>query len=101
MAIIAEQREILLANILNSQILALKMDKLPLDSPVYRACKELIELKGLHVDSFCGKSVFNVIKKCYKAVVPKQSKERKLTRGQVNHRSKVAVIMQRRKNGDL
>ena len=84
-----------------SGILTTKVDKLPPDSVVDLVCRELVNLKKTHIESFDGKTVLSLIKHCHKALCPLPPKTKRLTRRQSAYQFKADLIKRRRVNGDL
>ena len=54
-----------------SRVLTTRVDKLPFDSVVHQACRELARMKGSPIEAFDGKTVLTLIKSCYKVFCPK------------------------------
>jgi len=63
-----------------NSILSQKVKELPLDSAVYCMCSELISRSGKAMDDLIGKSVFQVVRKCYKSVNPTMRRSKRSTR---------------------
>ena len=82
-------------------ILTTRVDKLSPDSVIYHVCWELVNLNRTHIESFDGKKVLSLIKRCSKIYWPKLPRPRKLTRSQLRHRNQTQLIIRRRQNGDL
>lgn len=96
-AIEMEQKVPDLGLILSDSILSQKVRNFPLDSPVYRVCRELAYRSGKAMDDLIGHSVFQVVRKCYKSVNPPA---RRMKKGSSLHRyhSLNSQINSRRRN---
>jgi len=84
------------AHLPTAGILTTKIGKLP-QGVVYELCRELAELKRTHLESLDGKNVLSLIK----AFLPRASRRRSPSRGQVRREASTMLIRQRRANGDL
>jgi hypothetical protein len=82
--IVTEGKEPNLQKILVSQILKQKVKHLAPDSVVQGGCCELANRKGKPVDNFAEKSVFALIKQCYRAVCPPKQPSQKQSKSQKN-----------------
>jgi len=98
-AVVTEKKEMNLQKVLIDRILAKKVKELVLDSIIFGVCCELVSRKGKSMDDFAGKSVFTLIKQCYKAVCPSLQRTKKPTRREMNHQRKTELIYQQRSNG--
>ena len=58
-------------------ILTKKVDALSPDSVLYQVCLELVELNRSHIESFDGKMVLSLIKKCSKVYGRKPTRAKK------------------------
>ena len=101
MAIVREKRAMTRQHLLTDGILTMKVDKLSPDSVVYDVCREMVNRKGTHIESFDGKTVLSLIKHCYKAFCPPFARPIKPPRKEENYQLMTKVIKQRRRNGDL
>jgi hypothetical protein len=101
MAIVREKRAMTRQHLPTDGILTIKVDKLSTDSVVYCICRELVNQKGTHIESFDGKTVLSLIKHCYKSFCPPLARPKKPIRWDRNYQLTTKVIKQRRKNGDL
>lgn len=101
MAIIRERRAMTRQHLPTNGILTRKVDKLSSDSVVYDVCRELVNRKRTHIESFDGKTVLSLIKQCHKAFCPPPPRLRRLTQRERDYRCMTRLILQRRKNGDL
>ena len=100
-AIVAEKKAMNLQYVEFDGILATKVKSLALDSVVHCVCCELVSRKGSNMDHFAGKTVFMLVKQCYKAVCPSLPRPKKPTRRESKYQLMTKVIIQRRRNGDL
>ena len=82
-------------------ILTRKVDSLSPDSIVHHVCRELVEWNRSGIESFDGKKVLSLIRKCSKVCCPKLPRQKKLTRNQLRYRSQTDLILLRRRNGSL
>lgn len=82
-------------------ILSRKIKELPLDSAVYCVCNELANRSGKAMDELVGKSVFQVVRKCYKSVNPPMRRSKRSTRLQQCHALNSIIISRRRRCSDL
>jgi hypothetical protein len=98
-AVVTEKKEMNLQQVLIDPILAKKVKELALDSVVYGVCCELVNRKGKSMDDFAGKSVFTLIKQCYKTVCPPLQRTKKPTRREMNRRRQTELIYRRRSSG--
>ena len=81
------------------EILSRKVKDLILASAVYGVCFELVQHKGKAMDDFADKSVFVLIKQCYKVRRPKIVPGKKPTRLlQREHQFKTKLVKRRRSN---
>jgi hypothetical protein len=101
MAIVRERRAMTRQHLPTDGILTVKVDKLSPDSVVYDICREMVNRKGAHIESFDGKTVLSLIKHCYKTFCPSIPRPRKQTRRESDYRFKTELIKRRRRNGDL
>jgi hypothetical protein len=101
MAIGKEQRTLSIQHLPTSGVLTMKLDQFPADSVVYRVCWELANLNGTHIESFDGKTVLSLIKKCYKKFCPRATQPKKSTRRANSYAFTTDLINRRRLNGDL
>ena len=98
-AIVTETRTPDLNRTLVCQILEKKVKDLAPDSVIQAICNELASRKKVPMDNFAGKSIFALIKQCYRAVCPPKSKPKKLNRLQKQHIFETRLINRRRRNG--
>lgn len=82
-------------------VLTQKVDKLARDSVVDAVCREMAKQNHTHIESFDGKTVLTLIKKCLKAYCPTPPRPKKLTRRQSSYQLTTELIKRRRSNGDL
>jgi hypothetical protein len=101
MAIVREKRAITKQHLPTDGILTMKVDKLSTDSVIYCICRELVNMKRTHIESFDGKTVLSLIKHCCKSFCPPLARPKKPTRWERNYQLTTKVIKQRRENGDL
>ena len=101
MAIGREKKALTRQHLPGNGILTTKVDKLVLNSVVYDVCRELVNLKKTHIESFDGKTVLSLIKHCHKVLCPRLSSPKKLTRRESRYRFATELIKRRRRNGDL
>jgi hypothetical protein len=89
-------------NLTKPGILNTKVGSLSNDSSVYLACKKLAELNEMSIDSFAGKKVLFLIKKCSKrACCPQFPRAKKLTHNQQKRRFETELILKNRENDPL
>jgi hypothetical protein len=100
-AIVTEKKVMNLQYVEFDGILAMKVKNLALDSVVHDVCCELVSRKGSNMDHFSGKTVFTLVKQCYRAVCPPLHRPKRPTRKEDNYQLMTKVIKQRRRNGDL
>jgi hypothetical protein len=98
-AIVIEKREMNLQYVLIDQILATKVKTLALGSVVHDVCCELVSRKGTNMDYFAGRSVFNLVKHCYKAVCPPLPRIKKPTRRERSIHLRANLIKRGRESG--
>ena len=58
-------------------ILTSRVNRLSPDSVVYDVCRELARLNRMHIESFDGKTVLTLIKKCHKFFCPMPPRRKK------------------------
>src|ERR1035441_7081314 len=95
---VTEQKKPDLNRLPTDKTLSRKVKELILGSAVYGVCLELARHKGKAMDDFAGKSVFALIKQCYKSAVPALSRAKKPTRLQREHQFKTKLAKRRRSN---
>ena len=100
-AVVTEGKKMDLRNLIASTILAKKVKTLELGSVLYCVCCELINRSGKAMDDMMGKTIFTVVKQCYKAINPPMIKAQRPTRLQIAHQFKTELIMRRRRNGSF
>jgi hypothetical protein len=101
MAIVRQKRTITKQHLPTDGILTRKVDKLPTDSVIYEVCREMVNQKRTHIESFDGKTVLTLIKQCYKAFCPPLSRSKKPTRREIAYQFQTELIKRRRKAGSL
>lgn len=101
MAIGKEKRALTKQHLPTGGILTRRVDKLAPNSVVYGVCRELVNLKRTHIESFDGKVVLSLIKHCHKFFCPQPPRPKRMTRKQSDYRWKTKLIERRRRNGDL
>jgi hypothetical protein len=97
-AFVIEKKVMNLQNLPTEQILSKKVKELALDSVVHDVCCELALANEKPMDDLAGKTVFALIKQCYKAVNPSPSRTKKPTRLQSKHQFSTNLINRRRSN---
>ena len=100
MAIGRENRRLTSSHAPVTNILSLKLGKLPCDSIVRDVCSELANLTGTSIEAFDEQTVLTVIRKQHVALCPKP-KHRRLTRTQKRYDFITDLIKRRRQNGSL
>lgn len=70
MAIGREGRALTQSHLPVEGILTTRVEKLPTDGAVFRVCYELANLNRTHIESFDGKTVLTLIKRCHKFFCP-------------------------------
>lgn len=80
MAIGREDRSLTQQHLPVSGILTTKVNKLPTNGAVFRVCYELAVLNRTHIESFDGKTVLTLIKRCHKFFCPGLADLKKRTR---------------------
>ena len=81
MAIVKEDPKCLSKQYLAApRILTQKVDKLSPGTVVFQICKELVDLNRLHIESFDGKMVLSLLKKCSKIYRGRPSPARRTLR---------------------
>ncbi|MGA3284888.1 MAG: hypothetical protein ABSD57_10585 [Verrucomicrobiota bacterium] len=98
-AIITEKKAMNLQHIEFDGILATKVKNLALDSVVHGVCCELVSRKGSNMDHFAGKTVFMLVKQCYKAVCPPLNRPKKPTRKERAYQLRTDLIKRGRESG--
>jgi hypothetical protein len=101
MAIGREERTLSKQHLPTSGVLTMKVDHVPAGSVVHDVCWELANLNKTHIESFDGKSVLSLIKKCYKKCCPRAIQPKKSTRRVNSCMFTTDLINRRRLNGDL
>ncbi len=91
-AIVTEKKKLDLRLVLIDRILATKVKQLALGSVVHCICIELVNRNGVNMDDYAGKTVFMLIKQCYKAVCPPLPKTKRPTRREREHQFKTDLI---------
>jgi hypothetical protein len=81
-------------------IFATKVKNLALDSVVHSVCCELVSRKGSNMDNFAGKTVFMLVKQCYKAVCPPLHRPKKPTRRERANQLRANLIKRGRESGN-
>jgi hypothetical protein len=98
-AIVTECKMPNLRKILVGRVVNLKVKQLAVGSVVFGVCCELANKKGKPMDDFAEKSVFTVIKQCFKAICPPRPLPKRPSRLQMRHRLKTDLILRGRKSG--
>jgi hypothetical protein len=98
-AVVTEKKQMNLQYVLIDQILAAKVKNLALDSVVHGLCCELVSRKGSNMDHFAGKSVFTLVKQCYKAVCPPLPRTKKPKRKEIANQFRANLIKRGRESG--
>jgi hypothetical protein len=98
-AFVMEKKVMNMQQLPTEQILSKKVKDLELGSAVHDVCCELALANGKPMDNFAGKTVFALIKQCYKAVNPLPIRAKKPTRLQRKHQFNTELINRRRSNG--
>lgn len=101
MAIGRENRALTAQHLPLPGVLTRKVGKLSPDSVVHNVCRELVDLKKTHIESFDGKTVLSLIKHCHKAHCPQAPRPKKQPRHRRAYQAQTRLIQQRRRNGDL
>jgi len=71
MVIGREKKALTLQHLPVKGILNMRVEKLQFDSVLHHVCRELARLKGTPIESFDGKTVLTLIKRCHKIYCPK------------------------------
>lgn len=100
-AFVTEQKKPDLKRLATDQILSQKIKELALESMLHDVCSALMQKygNGKGMDDFAGKSMFALIKHCYKSAVPKPSGPKKPSRLQKAHQFKKELIRRGRESG--
>ena len=99
MAIVRQQKKLDLNLVMVDIILAKKVKNLALGSVIYGVCCELASRNGKAMDDMAGKSVFALIKQCYKAVNPPLRRAKEPTRNERARRLRIDLIKRGRQSG--
>jgi hypothetical protein len=100
-AFVTEKKVMNLQQLPAERILSKKVKELKLGSVVHDVCCELASRNGKAMDDMLGKSVFALIKQCYKAVNPRFHRVKKPTRLEIDHRRRTERIKHLRKHCGL
>ena len=95
-AFVTEKKKMDLGRVLNDRILATKVKQLALGSVVHCICIELVNRKGENMDDYAGKTVFTLIKQCYKVVCPPLRKPKSPTRKERDYQLRDELIKRAR-----
>lgn len=101
MAIVKEKRVLTKPDLLGGGVLAKKVDDFSTDSAVYQVCQEMAKRNKTEIESFDGKTIFYLIKDCFKSFSPPLSRSRKQTQRESDYQFQTELIKRRRRIGVL